>query len=159
MKRVLFVCLGNICRSPMAEAIFNRQVLEKGLEKSFQADSCGTANYHVGDAPDPRTVRTSLKNGTPIRHTGRQFSRLDFEQFDLILPMGSSNRSNLRALPGAEKFDEKIMLMRMFDPDQSEMEVPDPYYGTEKDSQHVFEMLDRSIQHLIEVLEKESPAT
>ena len=73
--------------------------------------------------------------------------------------MDNSNYSNLRALPGAEKFDAKIKLMRMFDPDQSEMEVPDPYYGTERDFQHVFEILDRSIQNLIEVWEKDSPVS
>lgn len=107
MKRILFVCLGNICRSPLAEAVFNHRIKERQLEKRFQADSCGTANYHVGDTPDPRTVKNALANGVVIDHRGRQFSSEDFNEFDLILPMDKSNLKSLLQNENALPFRRK----------------------------------------------------
>lgn len=143
MKKVLFVCLGNICRSPLAEAIFLHKVKARGLTHLYYAESCGTANYHVGDRPDHRTIRNAEKNGVMIDHFGRQLCTDDFEKFDEIFVMDQSNFKNALRVAGPHK--GKVKLMRVFDPN-GEGEVPDPYYGDERDFQNVFEILERSIE-------------
>jgi protein-tyrosine phosphatase len=153
--RILFVCLGNICRSPLAEAVFNHHVRKKGLEKHFIAESCGTANYHVGDAPDPRTIRNARINGITIEHVGQQFSARDFEKFDLILAMDESNHANIMRLPNAKAYQHKVRMMRSYDTQDQDADVPDPYYGTEADFQNVFDILDRSMAALVSELERD----
>ncbi len=146
-KRVLFVCLGNICRSPLAEAVFNHHVKTMKLEGVFSADSCGTSNYHIGDPPDPRTVRNATKNGVMMNHRGRQLSWKDLDEYDLILAMDSQNHRNILHIANAAH-ETKIKFLRDFDP-EGPGDVPDPYYGDEKDFQLVFEIVDRSIRNLI----------
>jgi len=144
MKKVLFVCLGNICRSPLAEAIFLHKVKARGLTELYYAESCGTANYHIGNAPDHRTIRNAVKNGVMIDHKCRQLCEEDFEKFDEIFVMDRSNYNN--ALRVAGKHGGKLKMMRSFDPEGKDEEVPDPYYGSEEDFQNVFEILERSIE-------------
>jgi protein-tyrosine phosphatase len=153
MIKVLFVCLGNICRSPLAEAIFNHKIKKYGLGGFFMADSCGTANYHIGDRPDHRTIKNALKNGVEIHHVGRQFHRSDLEKFDLILAMDENNLNAILKCANADGLKEKIKLMRMYDSVVGD--VPDPYYGTDQDFQEVFDILDRSIEGLIASLQNE----
>ena len=148
---VLFVCLGNICRSPLAEAIFKHKIKEKGLDDLIVSDSCGTSNYHIGSQPDPRTIANATKNGIVINHCGRQFSEDDFEKFDFILAMDNSNYRNILNLPGSERFRDKVSLMREFDP-LEKGEVPDPYFGGEEGFQHVFEILNRTLENFINYL-------
>lgn len=155
MKRILFVCLGNICRSPQAEAIFNHKIIQKGLAHKFLSDSCGTSNYHIGDSPNRRTIQNSLKNGVSIKHAARQLSPLDLDSFDLILAMDQSNYSNIIRISTDSAQHHKIKLMREFDPHE-QGDVPDPYYGSEKDFQEVFDILDRSIEHMIATISTES---
>ncbi|MBS1950001.1 MAG: low molecular weight phosphotyrosine protein phosphatase [Bacteroidetes bacterium] len=150
MMKVLFVCLGNICRSPLAEAIFNKKINHLTNRDLFQTDSCGTGNYNVGDLPDPRTVRVAFKNDVPIQHVARQLSRQDIEYYDLVLVMDRHNLKSTLSL--AEPHHHmKIKLVRSYDP-LGQGDVPDPYYGDEKDFDDVFEILNRSIEKLVDEL-------
>ena len=109
--------------------------------------------YHVDDQPDPRTVKNALKNGVQIKHRGRQIKPSDLEQFDLILAMDRANYNGILELTNAVTHAHKVQLIRNYDPHGGE-EVPDPYYGGEREFQEVFDILNRSIDSLIESLKK-----
>lgn len=154
MTRVLFVCLGNICRSPLAEALFTHWVNEKGLSDQYSIDSAGTSDYHVGELADKRTRENAEKNGVHITSRGRQFSKQDFVDFDLILTMDRSNFRNVKMLETTLVEDiAEVRMMRDFDTQSPGADVPDPYYGGEKGFQNVFEILERSTLELLEQLE------
>lgn len=150
--KILFVCLGNICRSPLAEAIFKHKISGTALEQRVEADSCGTANYHIGHLPDSRTIANAKKNGVAIDHFGRQLCTDDLEQYDYILAMDHSNYQNILRITKQHHDKTRVMRMRDFDPEGKGDAVPDPYYGTEKDFQEVFDILDRTMDRFIEHL-------
>jgi protein-tyrosine phosphatase len=130
MVRVCFVCLGNICRSPTAEAAFRRLVREAGLEAEFLIDSAGTGDWHVGQRSDPRSIAAGRRRGLELNGRARQFQPEDFERFDYVLAMDRSNYDDLRAMTSPEVADRKLHLARSFDPSSPPgASVPDPYLG------------------------------
>lgn len=153
MKRVLFVCLGNIIRSPLAEHLFRQRVEQDGQSSAFQADSAGTAAWHVGEAPDPRMRKTAEGHGLSYSGQARQVHSEDFEQFDLIIAMDSSNFKNLLELAENEQQRNKVRLMREYDPQADDMDVPDPYYGGADGFEETFEIVRRSVDGLFEALQ------
>lgn len=156
--RVLFVCLGNICRSPLGAAILKKKVKDKGMDSWVEVDSCGTSNYHIGDNADPRTIASAKQHGVPIDHCARQLTAADLDTFDFIFAMDKSNYHNIVKLSQEKNIREKVRMMREFDPVPEGGEVPDPYHGTEEDFKKVFDILDRSTErfadHLLEKYQK-----
>ncbi len=140
--KVLFVCMGNICRSPTAEAVFRTRVEEAGLGDRIHIDSAGTHDYHIGEAPDTRTQRAAAKRGYDMSMLrGRQVERADFGRFDYLLAMDEANLSILRGLrPGDAK--AHLGLFLEFAERHSEREVPDPYYGGADGFERVLDMVE-----------------
>ncbi|CAN8142385.1 putative low molecular weight protein-tyrosine-phosphatase slr0328 [uncultured Thiomicrorhabdus sp.] len=147
---VLFVCLGNICRSPTAHAVFRKMVKDQGLEKQIEIDSAGTGAWHVGNPPDKRATQVAEGRGIQMRDLrARQVDFGDFYQYDYVLAMDNSNYSNLyeMALP---EHREKLHMFLSFSDDFSETEVPDPYYGGPDGFDYVFDMVDSASIGLLE---------
>ncbi len=149
--KVLMVCLGNICRSPIADGLLRKKVKENGLD--IYVDSAGTIALHQGQAPDSRMVETARKNGADISMLrARPFTTSDFDSFDLIFAMDFTNKKNILSL--ARNFEDKKkvhMLLGDFT-NQEEASVPDPYYGTQKDFDHVYALVDQATDTLIKKL-------
>lgn len=145
---VLFVCLGNICRSPTAEGVFRAKVVARGLDKAITIDSAGTSNWHVGQPPDARATSAAAKRGIDLSHLrGRQAIPEDFEDFDYVIAMDGENYENLSMLAN-EQAQEKLYLFLDFADDVSETEVPDPYYGG--GFPHVLDLIDNASQGLLD---------
>lgn len=145
------VCLGNICRSPMADGLLRKKVAEKRL--NVIVDSAGTSAYHVGDAPDHRMIETGKQCGVPIDFLrARQFVKSDFDEFDLIYGMDNKNVRNILSLATSEKDRQKVrFILNEINPNQND-DVPDPYYGTRDDFMHVFNLLDKATDSIIQKL-------
>ncbi|MDH4188370.1 MAG: low molecular weight phosphotyrosine protein phosphatase [Nitrospira sp.] len=149
MVKVLFVCLGNICRSPTAEGVFRKVVAEAGLQTHIEIDSAGTHAYHVGAPPDTRAQAAARRRDIDLSGLrGRRATDSDIERFDYILAMDAENRSNLLAICPAG-LEHKIRLFLEFAPDRPEREVPDPYYGGEKGFERVLDMIEEASQGLL----------
>ncbi len=150
--RILFVCLGNICRSPMAEGVFRAEAIRRGLEVDI--DSAGTSDWHVGEPPDPRAREAAAGIGIDISGLrGRQATRRDMETYDLILAMDRDNLEHLKRLAGPEHAD-KVRLFLDFAPRRMEDEVPDPYYGGPEGFAHVLELLQDAARGLADHVEE-----
>ncbi|MEO0899867.1 MAG: low molecular weight protein-tyrosine-phosphatase [Bacteroidota bacterium] len=154
--RVNFVCLGNICRSPMAEGLFIHKIKEEGLEKYFEVDSSGTGGWHVGEPADPRMREVAKQHGVHLPSRARKFIAQDHEDFDYILAMDGNNYGDILDLrKGTKKEKAEVFKMRDFDKDHVGKDVPDPYYGGKEGFQKVYEMLARSTAELLAHIRKE----
>lgn len=148
--KILMVCLGNICRSPVAEGILRQKLIDQGFDHVF-TDSAGTSSFHVGEAPDKRMRATAKVNGVNIDDLrARQFVAADFSKFDLIYAMDQSNYNNILSLATSKQDEEKVkMILNEVHP-HSNQAVPDPYYGGDEGFQHVFDLLDEATDVIIE---------
>ena len=150
--RLLFVCLGNICRSPSAENIMNHLIEQQALGAQVTCDSAGTASYHVGSAPDRRMNTAAQKQGIALGGSARQFTAADFEDFDLILAMDRSNYRDILQLDANNRYANKVKMMCDFCQHHEDEEVPDPYYGGEAGFDYVIGLLtDACENHLADV--------
>ena len=147
-RKILFVCLGNICRSPLADGILRRKVAENKL--NIEVDSCGTAGYHIGEKPDSRMIQTAKNRGTDISFLrARQFSKADFDYFDSIFVMDKENYKNIIALTTKESQKEKVkLILNEINPKNND-EVPDPYYGGQNGFDHVYDLLDLATDKIL----------
>jgi protein-tyrosine phosphatase len=149
--RILFVCMGNICRSPTAEGVMRHLLAEEGLEDAIELDSAGTGGWHAGDPPDRRATAAARARGIALDGAARQVRPTDFEDFDLILAADRENLEDLRAIatPGTEG---KVRLLREFDPGcegAPDLDVPDPYYGGERGFEDVLDLAEAACRGLL----------
>ena len=151
--RLLFVCLGNICRSPSAENIMNHLLEQRGLTSQVSCDSAGTSSYHIGSPPDSRMNAAAKKRGIQLVGSARQFTADDFEEFDLILAMDDSNYRNILALDTAGQYRSKVKRMCDFCQQHPDREVPDPYYGGADGFDYVINLLMDACNGLLKELD------
>lgn len=147
---VLFVCLGNICRSPLAEGVFRDIVERAGLGDRFDIDSAGTSDYHIGDSPDARTVAEARRRGLALEHAARQLTDRDLERFDYVIAMDASNLGRIERLARRVPRTAELHLLRAFDAEAGDdLEVPDPYYGGPDGFADVHDMVERACEGLL----------
>ena len=152
--RVLFVCLGNICRSPLAEAVFRHLVRERGLEHAFEIDSAGTSGYHDGAAPDRRSAETALRRGIDLAGRSRKVEPEDLHRFHYVIAMDAENEGELRALARAGG-GARVHRLREWDPEPDHGDVPDPYYGGTRGFEDVHDIVERAAGAFLEHLVRE----
>lgn len=154
---VLMVCLGNICRSPMAKSVMERMIAERGLAARWWVDSCGTGAWHVGHGADPRTMAVMAERGEPLEHVARRFDAgADLERFAWILAM---DRANVRDLVRMGAPRERVRMLREFDPAlqgavEDQLDVPDPYFGGEEGFTRMYEMITAACSGFLDHVER-----
>jgi protein-tyrosine phosphatase len=156
--RLLFVCMGNICRSPTAEAVMRDLVTREGLDGAIEIDSAGTGAWHLGEPPDPRSTAAAKARGIVMEGAARQVTDADFEAYDLLLAADEQNVAALRAVAPDDGAAAKVVLLRAFDPAAvaaGDVEVPDPYYGGASGFDDVLDMVDAACRGLLERLRTE----
>lgn len=148
--RVLFVCLGNICRSPLAEAVFRHQVRERGLEGRFEIDSAGTSGYHRGSPPDRRSAETARRRGIELSGRSRSVEADDLRRFDYVIAMDAENEAALRELLDDSGGAARVHRLREWDPRPDHGDVPDPYYGGPRGFDDVHDIVERASAAFLE---------
>jgi protein-tyrosine phosphatase len=157
--RILFVCLGNICRSPTAEGVMRSLVERAGLQSSIELDSAGTGAWHVDSSPDARATETARDRGVVLEGAARQVRVEDFDDFDLLLAMDGSNLHELRRLARDDEQRAKVRLLREFDPASAvaeDLDVPDPYYGGEDGFNEVYDLVQAACEGLLTWIESDA---
>ena len=154
VKKILFVCLGNICRSPAAEGVFKKKIKERDLENFFEVDSAGTGGWHVGNLADPRMRKTALSRGIELTSRSRKIEESDLYEFDYILVMDKDNLHAVQSLVQNESHSvtSKIKLILSYSKNSQLDEVPDPYYGGQNGFDKVLDLLDDVMDGLIDSL-------
>ena len=154
VKKILFVCLGNICRSPAAEGIFKKKIKDRGLDSLFFVDSAGTGGWHVGNLADPRMREKASSRGIELTSRSRQIDENDLDKFDHILVMDKDNLHAVKSLiqDQLNPVNYKIKLILSYSKDSQLDEVPDPYYGGQNGFDKVLDLLDDAIDGLIDSL-------
>lgn len=152
--KLIFVCLGNICRSPTGEGVFQHLVIERGLQPYFQVDSAGTSAYHIGEPANSKSQWTANQHGIKLNSRASRFTTRELEEYDLILAMDHDNLKNIQRMDTNGSSSEKIKLLREFDPKPEDGAVPDPYYGGIEGFENVFQIVYRSSKNLLDELEK-----
>ncbi len=148
--KVLFVCVGNICRSPSAQGVFEKLIHNKGLSYLFEVDSAGTHSYHVGSASDSRSISSAQKRGIDLTSQhARQAKSRDFEKFDYIIAMDDDNFENLKQICPSPEFENKLFTMMSFSENKYYTEIPDPYYGGESGFDLVLDLLEDACNGLL----------
>jgi protein-tyrosine phosphatase len=156
-RRILFVCMGNICRSPTAEGVFRKLLADQAPELDVQIDSAGTHGYHAGAPPDPRACRAAQRRGIDLKPLrARQVTAQDFEHFELVLAMDEQNRQFLIEACPAE-YQSRVRLFLEFAPHLPRREVPDPYYGGSTGFEHVLDLVEDAAKGLLEHLRRTEP--
>jgi protein-tyrosine phosphatase len=151
--RILFVCMGNICRSPTAEAVMRRLLRAEGLEQAVAIDSAGTGGWHAGDPPDARAVAAARSRGVVVEGAARQVIADDFDRFDLVLAMDRENERELLARAPDDEARAKVRLLREFDPAAvaaGDLDVPDPYYGGPHGFDRVLDLVEAACRGLLD---------
>jgi protein-tyrosine phosphatase len=155
MTRLLFVCMGNICRSPTAEGVMRHLLREEGLEDEITIDSAGTGAWHVGNPPDRRATAAAAARGIVLEGAARQVRPSDFDDYDLLLVADRENLADLRAIAPGEAARAKVRLLREYDPASEgapDLDVPDPYYGGDDGFETVLGMVERTADALVAAL-------
>ena len=150
--RVLFVCLGNICRSPTAEAVMRDLLRREGLDGEIAVDSAGTGSWHVGEPPDARSAQAARRRGIVMEGAARQVAEGDFDAWDLLLAMDRENHRDLLALARDDDDRAKVRLLREYDPQavaSGDLDVPDPYFGGPRGFEDVLDLVERACRGLL----------
>lgn len=152
-KRVLFVCLGNICRSPTGEAVLRHRAGARGLgDGDLEVDSAGTLGYHAGSPPDRRMARAAARRGYQLDGAARRVVPSDYDRFDLIVAMDEANRTDLRTFARSERDWRRVRLLTSFLPAGSPRDVPDPYHGDEADFERVLDLVEQASEAILDEL-------
>lgn len=153
MKKIMFVCLGNICRSPLAEAVLQSIIDKNNQSKNFLIDSSGTSDEHEGQSADARTQKVAESHGFTIKHRAKQLTHKDIETFDLILAMDKEIYNYVLQLADSSELKKKVHMFREFDPEgNSTLEVPDPYYDNKEGFENIFQIILRTSQNIFDKL-------
>lgn len=156
--RILFVCLGNICRSPLAESVFRHLARDRGVLDRFEIDSAGTAGYHAGSPPDQRSVATARARGVEVAGVSRKLATADLRSFDYVIAMDAENLDGIRDLERRAGGSARVHRLREWDPDPEDGDVPDPYYGGPQGFDRVHDIVERSCAALLDALLEETAA-
>jgi protein-tyrosine phosphatase len=154
--RILFVCMGNICRSPTAEGVMRKLLRDAGLEGRIGVDSAGTGGWHAGESPDARAASAARRRGIPLDGAARQVIAEDFERFDLLVAMDRDNLAGLLSVAPDDEARARVRLLREFDPASAgapDLDVPDPYYGGPRGFDAVLDLVEAACRGLLDELQ------